>query len=327
MNDFEYQRISEIEFKKLFHGTLYLEKLEQYLIPRRFSVEQMRELENNQWFHDRMRCSASVTIEFVTNAEKIAFAYKFFLRTGIKSTFEVYTDGFLTHLVEDHQLNDEGVLEFSFGEGRKRIEIYLPNYSEVGIKDLCLNGECSPVVSKGNKVLFFGDSITQGGGSERSGLTYVNVVKRALNYEILNQGIGGYYCDKNSLKKLSFQPNMIIVAFGTNHRKFSELEHKNIIKEYFEELNKLYGEIPILMVLPPYCGDGDFISLKNTYKRIKKDFLNEVALYKNIKVVSAYHMIPHLQDYYMSDFLHPNSLGMMEYGNNLVEAIRKTFEL
>ena len=309
----------------LFHGSLYLETKEGYYIPRRFSIEQMKSLEDNIWFHDRTRCGASVTLELLTEAQKISFAYKFFLRTGVKSTFEIYVNGFLTHMIDDGQVSDEGVLEFSFKKGKKKIEIYLPNYSEVGIKDFFVEGEYSSVVPKKTKVLFLGDSITQGGGSERSGLTYVNVVKRALDYEILNQGIGGYYCDKSILKDLIFNPNKIVVAFGTNHRRFSEEEHKVVVKEYFKALNERYENVPIMVVLPPYCGDGEANALKNTFKRIKQDFLCVVNVYPNIQVVNAYQMIPHFADYFMKDFLHPNALGMTEYGNNLVEAIKKSF--
>lgn len=309
--------------ENLFHGIVDLKTNEGYVIPRRFTAEQIESFADNAFFYDRTRCGASITIELLTEAKELSFDYKFFLRTGVKSTFEIYTNGFLTHMIKDWEIDDEGKLDFRFKAGKKHIEIYIPNYSEVGIKNFVLDCEYQAVKEKTTRVLFIGDSITQGGGSERSGQTYVNVVKRTLNYEIVNQGIGGYYCDKNSLKELPFHPDKIVVAFGTNHRRFSETEHKEVLKDYFNAISERYKNIPTLVVLPPFYGAGETKEEKNRYKLIKDDFIQTVALYANIKIVNAYEMIPHFADYFMDDFVHPNALGMELYGNNLVRAIKE----
>lgn len=316
--------MNNLDLEKLMHGAVSIKRQDGYCIARRCTDEQVENLSWNKFFQDRSRCGASITLELTTNAERIAFAYKFFLRTGVKSTFEVYTNGFLTHMVKDCELPDVGTLEFALDKGDKHIEIYIPNYSEIGVKDFDVGeGVYAPVHEKKLKVLFLGDSITQGGGPERSGQTYVNVVKRALNCEIVNQGIGGYYCDKNSVCALPFVPDKVIVAYGTNHSCFSETEHKKAIGEYFKSLVNGYKEIPILLILPPYDGWGDFQEQKRFYKRIKEDFLQTASLYPRIKIVNAYDMIPHFSDYYMDDFRHPSALGMEVYGNNLLKAMKE----
>ena len=77
-------------------------------------------------------------------------------------------------------------------------------------------GPFSPA-RKNEKVLWLGDSITQGFGPLRSAQTYVSVANRLLNYDIVNQGIGGYIYDKKSLMKMDgYTPDKIIVALGTN---------------------------------------------------------------------------------------------------------------
>lgn len=308
--------------KELFHGVVCFSRENGYMIPRRFTLEQTNGFTENKFFYDRSRCGASVTLELITSSKSLSFAYKFFLRTGVKSTFEVYVDGFLTHMVNDWEIEDEGRLHFQFEAGKKYIEIYIPNYSEVGIKNFELDGEYQ-TIEKEIKVLFIGDSITQGGGSERSGQTYVNVVKRALNYEILNQGIGGYYCDKNSVKEIPFVPDKIVVAFGTNHRCFTENAHKDVLKDYFSALNDRYKNLPVLVIFPPFYGAGEAEVVRKHYKRIKDDFMQAVQIYPNMKTVNAYDMIPHFPDYYMNDFVHPNALGMELYGNNLVRAFQE----
>ena len=309
--------------KNLFHGVLGFRNEEGYLVPERFTQEQVRAVSYSDFFVERTRCQASVTIELSTEATEISFAYKFFVRTGVLSSFEVYTNGFLTHLVEDKTLSDEGVLHFDFKAGKKRIEIYIPNYSEIGIKDLHVSGAYRALPKRKTKVLLFGDSITQGGGSERSAQTYVNVAKRALGWEIVNQGIGGYVFEKNLVTAIPFSPDKIVVSLGTNQHYMTEEESRGRICEFFDALHALYGDIPVLAILPAFSGSPAVENKTEKYRCIKRLILEKTAQFPNIKAVSAYEMVPHFANYYKDDFLHPNALGMELYGNNLVKEIKK----
>ena len=309
--------------RELFHGSVCFVYKESYIIPRRFTLEQKNIFPETHSFYGRTLCGASITLELVTDSDKISFDYKFFYRSGIKSRFEVYTNGFLTHLIQDCELADEGKLEFVFKKGRKRIEIYLPNYSETGIKEFCVNGAYKQIPKKRTKVLFIGDSITQGGGSKRSAQTYVNITKRAMDYEVLNQGIGGYYCDEKIIKEIPFDPDKIIVAFGTNHLYFTEEQNEKAIGGFFEALDKRYKNKKTLVILPPFYGREQVENIREKYKRIKEIFLDIISNYSNMQAVSAYKMIPHLAEYYMDDFIHPNALGMEIYGNCLVKEIKR----
>ena len=309
--------------KSLFHGALRFERRRGYLIPCRFAEAQVASVSYSDFFVERTRCGASITLEMITEATEISFGYKLFKRTGVRSTFEVYTDGFLTHLVGDDTLPDEGALSFSFKEGKKRIEIYLPNYSEVGIKSLAVNGAYRVMPRRKTKVLFLGDSITQGGGSKRSAQTYVNVAKRALGWEIVNQGIGGYVFEKNLLSEIPFSPDKIVVSLGTNHCGYDEQESRRRITEFFEAFHEIYGDKKTLVILPVYCGNPNIENRTEKYRRIKAEILEIASRYPNVQFVSAYEMVPHLEDYYMEDMIHPNALGMELYGQNLAREIKK----
>ena len=98
-------------------------------------------------------------------------------------------------------MKDIGHLEYELPEGDKRVTVYLPADATVVIKDFDIDGGYTPV-KKGMKVLWLGDSITQGFGPLRTSCTYVSVANRLLDYDIINQGIGGYVYDKNSLMKM-----------------------------------------------------------------------------------------------------------------------------
>ena len=113
-------------------------------------------------------------------------------------------------------LEKEGKIEWELPEGKKSVVIYLPADATVHIKNFEIDAAAQRP-EKNEKVLWLGDSITQGFGPLRSGQTYVCVANRILNYDIINQGIGGYVYDKKSLMKMEgYEPDKIIVALGTN---------------------------------------------------------------------------------------------------------------
>ena len=165
-------------------------------------------------------------------------------------------------------------------------------------------------------MLWLGDSITQGYGPLRSAHTYVSVANRILNYDIINQGIGGYIYDKKSLMKMEgYTPDRIIVALGTNQYGTETMKD---IEEYYEVLTDIYKDIPILCITPLWRGDNlDGIPTLISFCEKLKDI---VARYKQITVVEGFKLVPHLPEYYL-DNLHPNQLGSEMYGRNLAAAI------
>ena len=271
----------------------------------------------SDFWYERCFASTAKTLEFVTEATRVSFEYKT-IWMGSPDSFEAAADGLITGIRYMKDLEKEGRLAFSFPEGKKNVTIYLPADATVLIR----NFEADAAVSrpeKNEKVLWLGDSITQGFGPLRSSCTYVSVANRLLNYDIVNQGIGGYVYDKNSLMKMDgYDPDKIIVALGTN--QFGTESMKDI-EEYYETLTGIYGDrIPILCVTPLWRGDvpdGEPVLVKFCEK------LRAIAgKYRNVMIVDGFRLVPHLPEYYL-DNLHPNCLGAEVYGRSLVEAIRK----
>ncbi|MBQ6094086.1 MAG: SGNH/GDSL hydrolase family protein [Lachnospiraceae bacterium] len=288
------------------------------------------------FWYERCTASTAKTIEFVTEATKVSFDFKL-IWMGSPDSFELAVDGQITKIayVMDFMkegmpepdfskgfpgwnLPKEGKIEWELPEGKKSVVIYLPADATVLLRNFTLNAAAERP-EKNEKVLWLGDSITQGFGPLRSGQTYVSVANRLLNYDIINQGIGGYIYDKNSLMKMEgYQPDKIIVALGTNQYGDETMER---VEEYYETLTGIYGnEIPILCISPVWRGDQPegyekFVDFCENIKKI-------AGSYKNVTVVDGFTLVPHLKEYYL-DNLHPNCLGTETYGRNLVEVIRK----
>ncbi len=311
--------LSNGELKSIFYGALRFEETKEgYLQAFQYTQSQMDYFENAfDFWYERCFATTAKTLEFTTSATKISFGYKIIWK-GSEDTVELYVNGLPERIYYVKDLEDEGTISFDLKEGEKQVVIYLPADATVLIRDFDINAEYVPA-KKGEKVLWIGDSITQGYGPLRSSHTYVSVANRILNYDILNQGIGGYIYDKNTMVPMEgYKPDKIIIAMGTNQFGAETMED---VEEYYKSLKKVYGDTPVLCVSPIWRGDcpDSYEVFEGFCDNVKK----VAGQYPNVTVVDGFTLVPHLEEYYL-DKLHPNCLGMELYGRNLVEAIKKT---
>lgn len=268
------------------------------------------------FWYDRCMATTAKTLEMVTEATEISLDYRI-IWTGSQDSFELMADGLITRIDYVKDLKEEGTLSWRLPAGKKTVVIYLPADATVLLRNVRVNAEAERP-PKNEKVLWLGDSITQGFGPLRSACTYVSVANRLLNYDLINQGIGGYIYDRKSLMKMDgWQPDKIIVALGTNQYGSETMAD---VEEYYETLTGLYGhEIPILCVSPLWRGDNP--EGIPTLVRYCENIRKIAGSYANVRVVDGFTLVPHLPEYFL-DNLHPNALGAEVYGRNLVEAIR-----
>ena len=313
-------KLTNEELKKIYCGALYFEETEDgYLKANQYTKPQMDYFEKAflMWF-ERCDASSAKTIEFKTAARKVSFDYKIIWKCS-EDSIELAIDGLATEIAYLKDIDMEGSISWDMPEGEKNVTIYLPSDATMLVRNFEIDSTYESI-PKNEKVLWLGDSITQGYGPLRSYQTYVSVANRVLNYDILNQGIGGYVYDKNSLMKMEgYNPDKIIVALGTN--QYGDENGPQVVSEYYETLIGIYGEdIPILVITPLWRGDN--LEGVPTLEKFCATIREIVGKYKNIKVVDGFKMVPHLEEYYL-DNLHPNGLGTEVYGRNLVEEIRR----
>lgn len=309
-------KLTNEELKSIYYGALeFKERTDGYLQAFQYTKEQMDYFERTSefWFE---RCSASTakTIEFRTEANRFSFEYDIIWK-GSEDSVELAVNKLISQIYYVKDLAKEGVLSFELPEGNKQVTVYLPADATILIRNFEIEGQWEPV-EKEEKVLWMGDSITQGFGPLRSGETYVSVANRVLNYDILNQGIGGYVYDKNVLMKMNdYRPDKIIISMGTNQ---FETETMQDVEEYYVRLKEIYGDTPVICITPIWRGDvpGGEPALIEFCGKVKE----VCERYPNITVIDGFQLVPHLSEYYLDD-LHPNCLGCEIYGRNLAEEI------
>ncbi len=310
--------LSNEEIKKIYFGAYNFEEdKEGFLQAFQYNKNQRDYFEgaSDFWFE---RCTASTakTLEFITEATKVSFEYKI-IWIGSLDSIELCVDNMITEIIYVKDIEKEGKISFDMPKGKKEVKLYLPADATILIKNVEINASYEAPV-KTTKVLWLGDSITQGFGPLRSAQTYVSVANRLLNYDIINQGIGGYVYDKNSLERMEgYDPDKIIVALGTNQYGTESMKD---IEDYYDRLTAIYPDKPILCITPLWRGDN--MEGVPTLIRFCDRLKEIVKRYKNVTMVEGFKLVPHLSEYFL-DNLHPNQLGMEVYARNLVREIEK----
>ena len=306
------------QLKEIYFGAYEFEETaDGYLQAFQYNKDQIEYFKGAfQMWYERCTATTAKTLEFTTTASKVSFDYKIIWK-GSPDSFELLVDGFVSGIVRVKDILDTGNISWDLPEGTKNVIIYLPADATVLIRNFEADAEVVRA-QKNEKVLWLGDSINQGYGPLRSSCTYVSVANRILNYDILNQGIGGYVYDKKSLMKMDgYTPDKIIVALGTNQYRDTDM---TAVEEYYKTLIGIYGEeIPVICITPLWRGDSfDGFPIMDEFCRKVKAIAEQ---YKNVKVIEGMKLVPHFPEYYL-DNLHPNSLGCELYGRNLAEAIK-----
>ncbi len=306
------------ELKKIYFGAYEFEEKDGYLKANQYSKPQMDYFNSAlEMWAERCDASTAKTFEFTTDASEISFDYKITWKCS-EDTVDLYVDGLCHKIFYIKDMGEEGNLKFTLPEGTHKVVIYLDVDATMLIKNFSIDSSYEAPV-KNTKVLWLGDSITQGYGSLRSSESYVSITNRTFDYDIINQGIGGYIYDCKSLMKMpGYVPDKIVVAHGTNQYGDKDM---SAVEKYYEVLTGIYGtEIPVYCITPIWRGDN--IEALPVFYTFCENVKKVASKYPNVRIIDGLDLVPHLEEYY-TDNLHPNLLGTETYAANLVKELKK----
>ncbi len=201
-------------------GAAGVEETESGFYASRMTSKLMRLYSATEAAEIRAMNSSGIRIAFISDTSFVAMKLVFGRYSRPIFNTDIVIDGFqrMTFGPPDY------CEEFAFsaelnGKGEKQIEIYLPNLCETTVAGLEIEDGCfvSPVREERSRLIFIGDSITQGMTVSSPALTYPAQVAAALNKDFHNIAVGGAVMDRRVGKlALDIEWNTAFVAFGVN---------------------------------------------------------------------------------------------------------------
>ena len=266
----------------------------------------------------RAETTTGVRLDFYTSSKELE------LSAYGGNRFELHLNGLYVATLPMQKLWDEGKtalydLTPYHKNGECRVTVIFPSHA-VGVLDgLCLSdGSILRRPDYDVKLLFIGDSITQGYDSGKDSHSYAWRVTRMLNAESVIHGVGGGRFDPSLFDSIPFDPDCVIVAFGTNdfnkHPTY-ELLRQNArdflaltAREY--EKKRRYVITPIWRARSTTMPMGEF--------EVAREIIAKEAASLGFAVIDGMELVPHSSEYYADEWLHPNAEGFALYAENLV---------
>ncbi len=277
-------------------------------------------------FGPKCGCPSGVRLDFHTDSDLLALRWSDAIQTAERAFcfFDVVVDGvLLLHSGMENCCSGAGDgFCVTLPAGEHRVQIFLPTLWDVTVGAVTLSDGATLVPHRpAKRILFHGDSITQGYDARFPSGCYANLLARHYDAEILNQAIGGALFDPAIVQPVGAF-DFIVVAYGTNDWRHCTLgEITTNAAAFLARLNMLYGDTPVYVVLPIWRDDlfeepvglgGDFMEVRASIRRLAES--------QGFHVVDNYELLPHDVRLY-SDGLHPNDAGFQIYAQGLIQAI------
>ena len=325
--------LNKEQISRLTIGALSVSERDGWFSFRRFTEKQMEHyrVKRNGELYKKALASAGVRLDMMTDAERLSFDFRVEKTCGRPFySLDLYVDGifFETLCVRHIFQKNSGSLSFALPAGKHRITLYLPNLMITSLTNIELTNAtfAEPFETK-KKILFFGDSITQGYNAYRASLSYTNRFSRDLDADLCNQAIGSEIFDANVIDPdLPFSPDLIVTAYGTNDWAVqkTEAEFLGAAEAFFARLRDVYPDRLRVYISPIWRGHTQGIALPAGTFDAACENLKKLAEKYDFFVVDGSKMVLHNEEFYEDKdvILHPNDLGFAIYAENLLAALK-----
>ena len=263
--------------------------------------------------------TTGIKLDFSTNSSFVECVVFNALQFEVKVN-GILKDAYFFEDTTDHIIRVE--LDLSHGENRVEIVFNSHHYAarvrSVEIQDGCFANR----TQFKRKMLFAGDSITQGWRSKYNSISYGALVSDFFNAEAVIQGIGGGFFDADTIDHGGFEPDYIFVAFGTNDytggTDFSVVEKRMIA--YFDRLKETYKTDKVFYISPIWRTDTHIERPMGGFYECS-ELMKQTAKKCGAIIVDGEKMLAQREEF-LADPVHPNDLGFYCYAFNLVREIK-----
>lgn len=292
-----------------------------------FRFAKCTQKQENAWFAldevlgSRSMATTGVRLDFYTNSKFIAFTPQIKSACG---RYEIYVDNIFKYYYGQSDFAECKRKEIGLDGNEHRITLYLPAH-EIGSLE-CVEIEDGATVVPPEferKILFIGDSITQGWDSTYDSLSYAQQVSRFLNAESIIQGIGGGFFHNTVFDEaIEFDPDIVVVAFGTNDWMYYKTveEGKMQCSQFLEQIQNKYGDKKVFGISPIWRGDKEKTQAMGEFEECAT-YVKEEIRNHHMTLVEGEKLVPHLREFFLGDIIHPNTSGFGIYALNLIDVL------
>ena len=259
-----------------------------------------------------------IRLDFHTDSEEITFTLK-------GSKFDLLVDG----LLADRFFGSEECEDFSVtldGDSH-RITLIFPShdctYCRVAGLELTDGATVTPH-EYSCKFLFLGDSITQGWNSDLDSLSYAWRTALHFNADCIIHGVGGGVFHESVFEAPEgFDPDRVIIAFGTNDFKYYKTPEglRENVAAYLDRAVAAFGADKILGITPIWRYDNWIQAMGSFDECI--EIIREEYEKRQISTVDGLALVPNRKEFF-DDALHPNAIGFSMYAENLIRVLEET---
>ena len=315
--------------RKLIHGATVTENDGIYQFSR-FTEEQLSTYSGNRDFLQKSSSTSSVRMEFETDAASVTLDVA--AAPGSSRNFyyfDIMVNGVLVQYSGEESCLDqpEFRLEIPLDGKKNRVCIYFPNLVKISLKQVVFEGaSVIEPIQKKLRVVSFGDSITQGYDAYHPSLAYANQIADALDADLRNKGIGGEIFNPELASHCEPQPpDLITVAYGTNDwvRCTSKDQLIYNAEHFFRNIANNYPGVPVLVILPIWRNDFNQTTAVGTFEEAREIVRNAGSKYPDNQIIDGIELVPHLDECYRADGLHPNDFGFQFMGKNMLKYLPK----
>ncbi len=311
------------QIKSFAQGALFVEKIGDRIRLRRMTETMEKAFVAMSSGHaNEVCCSTDCRLDFHTDSRhlRVDFAVDF-IRTNTHAKYEIFVNDvpylFLRETGNQHTLC------LDLPQGDKHVTICLPSHNVGYFRNVFLDeGSYARPHVFDKKILFIGDSITQGYTATHDAQSYSYLVARYFNASSLNWGVGGAKFYVSTLESTDFDPDIVSVAYGTNdYEDYTKETFERNCNAFLDKLKELYGNKQVFVITPIWRADGEVVRASGTHAQCCQ-CIAKAAAERGFTVVDGYQIFPHTTEYFQDGLLHPNDLGFHEYARNLIRAFQ-----
>ena len=142
-----------------------------------------------------------------------------------------------------------------FSKKMRDITLNMPLYSGVDEMYVILSDDAivekAPEYTYTSPIVYYGSSITQGGCASRPGMSYANIISRALDADFINLGFSGNAKGEPEMAHYIANLNMSVFVYDYDYNAPDEEHLRNTHEQFFKIIREKQPELPVIMVSKP----------------------------------------------------------------------------